>query len=265
MKKENKLTTLLESAIKKIVISELSPKTRASAFSKASKDFESSTTDASTRLKRAQQSSKFLELPRQYHQKAQKVVNAITSEYFLGEDGEVTYSLKKETDGTVSLKIDLKMMEDAKRPNSFVWINIFTARIKPDGKIESSYNREELPRDMKDIAKTSVNRMLSKLLNDLKSEAVSTNIDESEQIKRMQELAGIQPIEEAKSYSNEFASWFTGTSLNKVKHPKFGKNKVTPEQMKMSPGDYKDKIFKEIEKYEKSGEISPEMVKKHSK
>ena len=261
MKKENKLSTLLESAIKKIVISELSPKTRASAFSKANKDFESST-DASTRIKRAQQGNKFLQLPKQFHQKAQKIVDAISSEYFLGEGGELKYKLKKEIDGALSFNIELKYMH---KPNQFVWIPIFTADISTDGKVDSKYNTKELPVDMKDIPKSSVNRMLSKLLNDLKGEAVPTNIDESEEIKRMQELAGIKPIEEAKSYSNEFASWFTGTSLNKVKHPKFGKNKVTPEQMKMSPGDYKDKIFKEIEKYVKSGEISPEMVNKHSK
>jgi len=63
------------------------------------------------------------------------------------------------------------------------------------------------------------------------------------------------------SYSNDFASWFTGTSLNDVKHPKYGNHKVTPDQIKNAPADYKNKLFKAIEKAIKSGDITNDMIK----
>lgn len=49
-----------------------------------------------------------------------------------------------------------------------------------------------------------------------------------------------------KSYSLKFASWFTGTCLNSLRHPKYGANQVTPQQIKYSSGKYKDSLFKEI-------------------
>ena len=71
-------------------------------------------------------------------------------------------------------------------------------------------------------------------------------------------------VVEGTTYSNKFASWFTGTVLNGVKHPTQGKHKVTPEQIKNSPASYKNKLFKEIEKAIKNGDINNDDIKKHS-
>jgi hypothetical protein len=70
-----------------------------------------------------------------------------------------------------------------------------------------------------------------------------------------------EEISESESYSNAFASWFTGTSLNSVKHPKYGNHKVTPDQIKNAPADYKNKLFKAIENAVKSGDITDDMIK----
>jgi hypothetical protein len=72
-----------------------------------------------------------------------------------------------------------------------------------------------------------------------------------------------ESVNEAKTYSNKFVSWFTGTVLNTVKHPKYGKHQLTPEQIASSPGEYKDKLFKAIEKAVKNGDITPDMIKKN--
>ena len=39
-------------------------------------------------------------------------------------------------------------------------------------------------------------------------------------------------------------SWFSGTILCDVEHPKFGKHKVTPEQVKYSDASYKNAMYK---------------------
>lgn len=70
-----------------------------------------------------------------------------------------------------------------------------------------------------------------------------------------------EEVSESESYSNAFASWFTGTSLNSVKHPKYGNHKVTPDQIKNAPADYKNKLFKAIENAVKSGDITDDMIK----
>lgn len=49
-----------------------------------------------------------------------------------------------------------------------------------------------------------------------------------------------------KRISNKFASWFTGTCLNGVRHPRYGSNQVTHQQIKYSPGEYKTALYKEI-------------------
>jgi hypothetical protein len=60
------------------------------------------------------------------------------------------------------------------------------------------------------------------------------------------------------------ASWFTGTSLNNVKHPTYGKHKLTPHQIKLSSGDYKNKLYKIIRYYIENGEITQDIINKHS-
>ena len=72
-----------------------------------------------------------------------------------------------------------------------------------------------------------------------------------------------ESVNEAKTYSNKFVAWFTGTVLNTVKHPKYGKNQLTPDQIASSPGEYKDKLFKAIQKAVKNGDITPDMIKKN--
>lgn len=49
-----------------------------------------------------------------------------------------------------------------------------------------------------------------------------------------------------KTIPSDFASWYTGTIYCNVKHPKFGKHKVTPRQIKYSSGEYKSKLYKDI-------------------
>lgn len=60
---------------------------------------------------------------------------------------------------------------------------------------------------------------------------------------------------ESNSYSNEFASWFTNTVFNTVNHPIYGKHKLTPEQVKNSSAEYKNKLYLAINKAIKNGDI----------
>ena len=72
-----------------------------------------------------------------------------------------------------------------------------------------------------------------------------------------------ESVNEAKTYSNKFAAWFTGTVLNNVKHPTYGKHQLTADQIQKAPGDYKDKLFKAIETAVKNGDITPDIIKKN--
>jgi hypothetical protein len=72
-----------------------------------------------------------------------------------------------------------------------------------------------------------------------------------------------ESVNEAKSYSNKFASWFTSTVLNTVKHPTYGKHQLTADQIQKSPADYKDKLFKAIDTAIKNGDISSADIKKN--
>jgi hypothetical protein len=67
-----------------------------------------------------------------------------------------------------------------------------------------------------------------------------------------------------KSVPTKFAAWFTGTVLNGVKHPVYGKNQLTPDQLEKAPAEYKNKLFKSIEKAIKNGDITPDIIKKNS-
>ena len=72
-----------------------------------------------------------------------------------------------------------------------------------------------------------------------------------------------ESVNEAKTYSNKFAAWFTGTVLNNVKHPTYGKHQLTADQIEKAPGDYKDKLFKAIEIAVKNGDITTDIIKKN--
>lgn len=61
--------------------------------------------------------------------------------------------------------------------------------------------------------------------------------------------------EPKKGFSYKFASWFTGTVLNTIEHPKYGKHKLTPEQIKYSDGEYKNALYKAIQLAIESGDI----------
>jgi phage FluMu protein Com len=79
---------------------------------------------------------------------------------------------------------------------------------------------------------------------------------------------GIKPLgegklTEAKKYSNKLASWFSGTSLNRVKHPTQGNHQLTPDQIKKAPASYKNKLFKAMEKAIKNGDITADHIKKN--
>jgi hypothetical protein len=73
----------------------------------------------------------------------------------------------------------------------------------------------------------------------------------------------IESVNEGKTYSNKFAAWFTGTVLNNVKHPTYGKHQLTADQIEKASGDYKDKLFKAIETAVKNGDITPDIIKKN--
>ena len=72
-----------------------------------------------------------------------------------------------------------------------------------------------------------------------------------------------ESVNEGKSYSNKFSAWFTGTVLNSVKHPTYGKHQLTPDQIEKSSGDYKNKLFKAIDMAVKNGDITPNIIKKN--
>lgn len=72
-----------------------------------------------------------------------------------------------------------------------------------------------------------------------------------------------ESVNESKSYSNKFAAWFTGTVLNTVKHPTYGKHQLTADQIEKSSGDYKNKLFKAIDVAVKNGDITPDVIRKN--
>ena len=72
-----------------------------------------------------------------------------------------------------------------------------------------------------------------------------------------------ESVNEGKTYSNKFAAWFTGTVLNTVKHPTYGKHQLTADQIEKSSGDYKNKLFKAIELAVKNGDITPDAIRKN--
>lgn len=72
-----------------------------------------------------------------------------------------------------------------------------------------------------------------------------------------------ESVNEGKTYSNKFAAWFTGTVLNTVKHPTYGKHQLTADQIEKSSGDYKNKLFKAIELAVKNGDITPDVIRKN--
>ena len=118
------------------------------------------------------------------------------------------------------------------------------------------WNRaQEVSGDYKTIAHVSDNGKVTfydkKLPNDVKK-----HIEDYAKTKT-------ESVNENKSYSNNFASWFSGTVLNTVRHPKYGKHKVTPDQIKTSPTEYKDKLFKAIDRAVKRGDITTDMIKKN--
>jgi hypothetical protein len=72
-----------------------------------------------------------------------------------------------------------------------------------------------------------------------------------------------ESVNENKTYSNKFAAWFSGTVLNSVKHPTYGKHQLTADQIANAPADYKNKLFKAIETAVKNGDITPDIIKKN--
>lgn len=179
MKKQKKLNTILESAISKILINELSPETRMAAYRKAK---DKSKTGANDMIKAigANQMKKFLELPNQYHKKAQKIVDKIASEYADGDSDLLLYELVKDEDSNIFFRIDFKKINNPDKPNDFRLVPIFTSAVSKRDGIEAVHHRGGLPGNMENI-KTSptINRMLNRLLNDLQSEAM---VKESKQI-----------------------------------------------------------------------------------
>jgi len=64
------------------------------------------------------------------------------------------------------------------------------------------------------------------------------------------------------TFSFKFASWFTGTCLNNIEHPVYGKHKVTEYQIvRLSGTNYRTKLFKEMELRYYMGDITDELIK----
>jgi len=55
---------------------------------------------------------------------------------------------------------------------------------------------------------------------------------------------------------NEYAAYFTGLVICRVKHPIFGSHKLTTNQIKFSTGTYKNKLYREIKKAINEGLIT---------
>lgn len=101
------------------------------------------------------------------------------------------------------------------------------------------------------------NASRNKIIDDLK------DLDYHEILDAEDKLGIKESVNEGKTYSNKFAAWFTGTVLNNVKHPTYGKHQLTADQIEKAPGDYKDKLFKAIETAVKNGDITPDIIKKN--
>jgi hypothetical protein len=69
---------------------------------------------------------------------------------------------------------------------------------------------------------------------------------------------------ERKSFNIKFCSWFTGTCYYEVKHPYYGRNQLTPYQIKYSTGEYKNKLFKNIKDCFDEGHLTKKDYEKHS-
>lgn len=65
------------------------------------------------------------------------------------------------------------------------------------------------------------------------------------------------------AFSNKVASWFTGTVFCNVKHPTQGKHQLTPEQIKNSPVDYKNKLFASMKAAYDRGDLTDEHIRAH--
>jgi len=103
------------------------------------------------------------------------------------------------------------------------------------------------------------------ILNSIISAADMTQVPESDkndiinkitgEEEAVNELEYVKTEEPKKGFSYEFASWFTGTVLNNVIHPKYGKHQLTADQIKYSDGDYKNQLYQTIQNAINSGSI----------
>lgn len=91
----------------------------------------------------------------------------------------------------------------------------------------------------------------------------SAKPENSVRVSRSDSVVLKKKVSDATSYSNKFVAWYTGTVLCNVKHPTRGKHQLTEEQVKNSPAEYKNKIFKDIEAAVKRGDLTQEDIDAH--
>lgn len=104
------------------------------------------------------------------------------------------------------------------------------------------------------------------ILNSLISAADMTKVPESDKNDIINKILGKdedsvnevnynEMAEPKKGFSYEFAAWFTGTVLNTVQHPRYGKHQLTADQVKYSDEEYKNNLYKTIQSAIQSGQI----------
>jgi hypothetical protein len=124
----------------------------------------------------------------------------------------------------------------------------------------------KITQKMRDMGETFQPKDIKYVLNSIISAANMTTLPEADKNDIINKINGeeggsvneinIGEIQEPKrGFSYEFASRFTGTVLNTVEHPKYGKHKLTPEQIKYSDGQYKNALYQAIQLAIESGEI----------
>lgn len=87
-----------------------------------------------------------------------------------------------------------------------------------------------------DLTETSVQK------NEVK-ERIHSIVNDLEEIIGLYDLWHVGKPE---AIPTDFVSWYTGTVYCRVEHPKYGKHKVTTQQIKYSSGEYKSKLYRDI-------------------
>jgi len=155
--------------------------------------------------------------------------------------------------------------------NAFVILGMAKNLAKQLARVNPEYNWEKIEKEMTSSDYNNLVHTFERYFGDYVTiygaEVLGDNFDdehlaESHKTPRlMKENTGFLP----KELSIYFLSWFTGSSLNTVKHPTYGLHKITPQQIKYSGGKYKNALYAAVKKAFKNGTLSIEEYDKHDK